>query len=193
MHETLSDKIKEKIKETGIKQAHLAKKLGLTPQHLSKILERNQEKYMPKMAEILGIDTTPSEKTPTKSISIVSDNELVSLADNRIYFENLYKTALPSWPTVPHQDYYLFGYEIKEDVNFHLLTNDIVIFSSCIPLNLNEKTGIAFIKEESLIFIGKLKYNKGKIIIYNSNNCFAFALGDLLFGVAIYLERKIEE
>lgn len=192
MNQNLSDKIRQKIKETGIKQAHLAKKLGITPPHLSKILERNQEKYLPKVAEILDIDIFSHEKEFIQSVSVLSEVNLVSFGNNPVTFETWQTTCLPSWPSIPYRDYYIFGYNLKNNVNSKLLKNDIVIFSSCIPLNLNGKVGLAFIKEKSLLFVGSLKYNQGKIMIYNDYDCFSFSINDLLLGVGIYIERNIE-
>lgn len=190
----ISEKIKEKIQETGIKQAHLAKKLGISPQHLSKILERNSKKgqYIPKMAKMLGINVDSSEEGKTESIAILSTKELISLIDNTAQFEDLDKMAIEHWPHLSFHAYYRFGYQIKEPVNAELRINDMVIFSTCIPLNLKNKIGIALLKEKSLIFIGRVKYNQGKVIIYNDNDCFLFSSDDVLLGVAVSLERNLE-
>ncbi len=190
-----SNKIKKIIKESGITQVHLAKKLGVTPQHLNKILERNQQKgeYIPKISKILGVDIPLSEESSTTSISILSEIELASLAIHTTFFENLEITDLPCWPDLKNQDYYQFAYKIKEKVNFNLLSGDTVIFSTCIPLKLEKKIGLAFIKDKSLFFVGTVKYNQGKIIIYNDNDFYLLSSGDLLLGVAIFLERNIAE
>lgn len=194
MTTNISEKIKEKIQETGVKQAHLAKKLGISPQHLSKILERNSKKgqYIPKMAKILGISFDSSEEGKTESIAVFSSKELISLADNTEQFETLDKIAIEHWPDIPYHSYYRFGYQIQDYINTELRINDIVIFSTCIPLNLKNKIAIAFIKEKSLIFIGRVKYNQKEIIIYNDSDCFSFSSGDMLLGVAVSLERNLE-
>ena len=192
MNQHLSDQIRQKIKETGIKQAHLAKKLGITPPHLSRILERNQKKYLPKVAEMLGIDLSPSEKKLIQSVSVLSETNLISFGDNPASFQTLQTSCLHSWPAIPYQDYYIFGYSLKNNVNSKLFKNDMVVFSSCIPLELNGRIGIAFIKEKSLLFVGSLKYNQGEMMIYNDYDCFSFSTNDLLLGVGIYIERNIE-
>lgn len=194
MTENISDRIKEKIQETGIKQAHLAKKLGISPQHLSKVLERNSKKgkYIPKMAKMLGINFDSSEEGKTDSIAVLSEKELISLMNNTVQFDIVDKMAIEYWPHLPYYSYYRFGYQIKESVNSELRTNDLIIFSTCIPLNLKNKIGIALLMEKSLIFIGRVKYNQGKITIYNDNDCFLFSSNDVLLGVAVSLERNIE-
>lgn len=196
LSETPSDRIKEKIKETGIKQAHLAKKLGISPQHLNKILTKNQEKsqYMPKMAEILGMDESFLETgSNIKPIPILTENDLRSLADTSVLFDDLTHAVSKSWPSSIRENYYFFGYELTANISSRYFKHDLLIFSSSIAFDMTGRIGIAYIKETASIFIGTLKYNKKTITIYNEHDCFEFKLGDLLFGVGVHLERNIEK
>lgn len=189
-----SDLIKEKIKETGIKQVHLAKKLGISPQHLNKILAKGQDKsqYLPKIAEILGLEKTLIGSTDIRLIPILTENTLKSFADGSILFEELEKSS-KSWPSNIQEDYYFFGYELTQNINSQLLKNDLLIFSSSIPFDMTGLIGIAYIKDRALIFTGTLKVNQKTILIYNEHDCFEFKTGDLLIGIAIFLERNIEK
>lgn len=190
-----SDIIKEKIKETGIKQVHLAKKLGISPQHLNKILAKNQDKsqYLPKIAEILGLVAISIGSNAIKSIPILVENTLKSLAKGSLLFEKLEETTVPSWPSNIKEDYYFFGYKLAENINSQLFKNDLLIFSSSLPCDMTGRIGLAFIEDKGLIFIGSLKYHRKTIIIYNERDCFEFKLGDQLIGVAVHLERNIEK
>lgn len=193
--ENTSDAIKEKIKETGIKQVHLAKKLGISPQHLNKIFARNQDKsqYLPKIAEILGISRTFGGLSNVKSIPLLNDNMLKSLSDGTVVFENLERAALKSGPPNIQEDYYFFYYELAENINSKLFKNDLLIFSTSLPCDMTGRVGITYIQHRALIFTGMLKYNQKKIMIYNEHDCFEFKMGDQLIGVAVHLERNIEK
>lgn len=193
LHDTLSERVKEKIKESGIKQAHLANKLGVSPQHLNKILTKGQRKnqYMPQIAKILGMDDP--EKPPVKTIPILTENDFKSLLVNVALFEEINSAVAKSWPSFIREDYYFFGYELTENSSSKLIKDDLLIFSSCIPLNITGRIGIALIKETSSIFIGPLKNNKKTITIYNEHDCIEFKSGDLLLGIGIHLERNIEK
>jgi transcriptional regulator with XRE-family HTH domain len=190
-----SELIKEKIKETGIKQVHLAKKLGISPQHLNKILAKGQDKsqYLPKIAEILGLDNTLISSDNIKSISILSEHTLKSLSDGSILFEELKQSISEAWPSNRQEDYYFFGYELIENINSQLLRNDLLIFSSLLPCDMTGRIGIAFIKDKSLIFTGMLKHNQKTIMIYNEHDCIEFKPEDQLLGIAVLLERNIEK
>lgn len=190
-----SELIKEKIKETGIKQVHLAKKLGISPQHLNKILAKGQDKsqYLPKIAEILGLDNTLISSDNIKSISILSEHTLKSLSDGSILFEELKQSISEAWPSNRQEDYYFFGYELIENINSQLLRNDLLIFSSLLPCDMTGHIGIAFIKDKSLIFTGMLKHNQKTIMIYNEHDCIEFKPEDQLLGIAVLLERNIEK
>ncbi len=50
--------VKKKLIDLGMTQADLAKKLGIKPPYLNDILKgnRNGEKYMPKILEVLQFD-----------------------------------------------------------------------------------------------------------------------------------------
>lgn len=193
--DTPSDFIKEKIKETGIKQVHLAKKLGISPQHLNKILAKNQDKsqYLPKIAEILGLEPTSVGLNNIKSIPILTASTLRSFSDGTIAFEQLEQSTFKSWPSNIQEDYYFFCYELVENIHSQLVKNDLLIFSSSLPCDMTGRIGIAFIKDKALIFIGTLKYNGKTIIIYNEQDCFEFQTGDQLIGIAVHLERNIEK
>lgn len=192
--ETPSERIKEKIKETGIKQIHLAKKIGLSPQHLNKILKsQTGSQYLPKIAEILGMDESWLETGGIKSIQILADNDLISLSDGTVSFEDIHRVIFKFWPSVIQKDYYIFGYELKENISSKFFKNDLLIFSSSIQLDMTGKIAIAYIKRKSQIVIGRIKQYQKTITIYNENDCFEFEKGDLLFGLAMYLERNIEE
>jgi transcriptional regulator with XRE-family HTH domain len=195
LSETPSDLIREKIKESGIKQAHLAKKLGISPQHLYKILNKNQEKsqYLPKMAEILGLDESLFEKSNIKSIQLLTENDLISLADGSVLFEDLNRVVFKSWPSFIKKDYYFFGYELIENIGSRFFKQDLLIFSSSIPMDMTGRIGIAFIKKTASIFTGILIYNKKTIIIYNERQYIELSAGDLLFGVGMHIERNIEK
>lgn len=189
-----SDIIKEKIKEAGIKQVHLAKKLGISPQHLNKILAKNQDRsqYLPKIAEILGLDAISAGLNNITSIPIVSEKTLKSLAKGSILFEALEQTTAQLWPSTVQEDYF-FCYRLVENINSQLFKNDLLIFSSSLPCEMTGRIGLAFIEDKGLIFIGTLKYNRKTIMIYNERDCFEFKIGDQLIGIAVYLERSIEE
>lgn len=191
----LSDIIKDKIKETGIKQAHLAKKVGISPQHLNKILAKNQDKsqYLPKIAEILDLETISGGSHTIKSIPILVENTLKSLAKGSLSFEDLDKATNPAWPTNIKEDYYFFSYKLIENINSQLLKNDLLIFSSLLPCDMTGHIGIAFIKDKEIIFTGTLRYYRKTIIIYNEHDYFEFKIGDQLLGVATHLERNIEQ
>ncbi|KTD32187.1 hypothetical protein Lnau_3098 [Legionella nautarum] len=193
--ETPSDQIKKKIKETGIKQVHLAKKLGISPQHLNKILAKKQEKsqYLPKIAEILGMEESLVEFDKIINIPILTEKFIKSLSDGLSSFEDLKHLTFKTWPSIISDEYYFFGYELTECINSQIIKDDLLIFSTLLPIDMAGKIGIAFIKNKKLIFIGKLKYNQKNLVIYNENDCFDFRKGDQLLGVAIYLERKIEK
>lgn len=198
MHDSIgnpSDLIKEKIKETGIKQVHLAKKLGISPQHLNKILAKSQDKsqYLPKIAEILGLDAISVESNNIKLLPILTENSLKSLSDGSTLFEELEQNTVKSWPSNIQEDYYFFGYKLVENINSQLFKNDLLIFSSSLPCDMTGRIGIAYIKDRALIITGTLKYNGKTIIIYNERDCFEFKIGDQLIGIAVYLERNIEE
>jgi transcriptional regulator with XRE-family HTH domain len=189
---TPSVRIKEKIKETGIKQIHLAKKIGISPQHLHKIL-KNQEgsQYLPKIAEILGMDESWLETGNIRSIQILTEDDIKSLSDGSVLFDELSRVILKFWPSVIQKDYYIFGYELTENISTQFLKNDLLIFSSCLPLDMTGKIGLAYIQKKSIVFTGKIKYNHKALIIYNEHDCFKITSGDLLFGIAIYLERNM--
>lgn len=190
-----SDIIKDKIKEAGVKQVHLAKKLGISPQHLNKILAKNQDRsqYLPKIAEILGLDAISAGLNNITSIPILSEKTLKSLAKGSILFEELEQTTVQSWPSTVQEDYYFFGYRLVENINSQLFKNDLLIFSSSLPCDMTGRIGLAFIENKELIFIGTLKYNRKTIMIYNERDCFEFKIGDQLIGIAVLLERNIEE
>lgn len=190
-----SDIIKEKIKEAGVKQVHLAKKLGISPQHLNKILAKNQDRsqYLPKIAEILGIESISIGSINIQSIPILVENTLKSLAKGSKSFEELEQTTVHSWPSNIQEDYYFFGYKLAENINSQLLKNDLLIFSSLLPCDMTGRIGIAFIKDKGLIFIGTLKNHRKAIVIYNERDCFEFKKDDQLIGVAVHLERNIEK
>lgn len=191
-----SDLIKEKIKETGIKQVHLAKKLGISPQHLNKILAKGQDKsqYLPKIAKILGLaDNTWISSANIKSIPILNEHVLKSLSDGSILFEELEQRISEFWTFNKQEDYYFFGYALTENINSQLLRNDLLIFSSLLPCDMTGRIGIAFIKDKSLIFTGMLKHNQKTIMIYNEHDCIEFKPEDQLIGVAVLLERNIEK
>lgn len=190
-----SDIIKDKIKEAGVKQVHLAKKLGISPQHLNKILAKNQDRsqYLPKIAEILGLDVISAGLNNITSIPILSEKALKSLAKGSILFEELEQKTVQSWPSTVQEDYYFFGYRLVENINSQLFKNDLLIFSSSLPCDMTGRIGLAFIKDKGLIFIGTLKYNKKTIMIYSERDCLEFKIGDQLIGIAVHLERNIEE
>lgn len=190
-----SDIIKDKIKEAGVKQVHLAKKLGISPQHLNKILAKNQDRsqYLPKIAEILGLDAISAGLNNITSIPILSEKTLKSLAKGSILFEELEQMTVQSWPSTVQEDYYFFGYRLVENINSQLFKNDLLIFSSSLPCDMTGRIGLAFIEDKGLIFIGTLKYNRKTIMIYNERDCFEFKIGDQLIGIAVHLERNIEE
>jgi transcriptional regulator with XRE-family HTH domain len=190
-----SDIIKDKIKEAGIKQVHLAKKLGISPQHLNKILAKNQDRsqYLPKIAEILGLDAISAGLNNITAIPILSEKILKSLAKGSISFEELEQTTIQSWPSTIQEDYYFFGYRLVENINSQLFRNDLLIFSSSLPCDMSGRIGLAFIEDKGLIFIGTLKYNRKTITIYNERDCFEFKAADQLIGIAVHLERNIEE
>ena len=190
-----SDIIKDKIKEAGVKQVHLAKKLGISPQHLNKILAKNQDRsqYLPKIAEILGLDAISAGLNNITSIPILSEKALKSLVKGSILFEELEQTTDQSWPSTVQEDYYFFGYRLVENINSQLFKNDLLIFSSSLPCDMTGRIGLAFIEDKGLIFIGTLKYNRKTIMIYNERDCLEFKIGDQLIGIAVHLERNIEE
>lgn len=190
-----SDIIKEKIKEAGVKQVHLAKKLGISPQHLNKILAKNQDRsqYLPKIAEILGLDSISAGLNNITSIPILSEKSLKSFATGSISFEELEQATLQLWPSIVQEDYCFFGYRLVENINSQLFKNDLLIFSSSLPCDMTGRIGLAFIEDKGLMFIGTLKYNRKTIMIYNEKDCFEFKLGDQLIGIAVHLERNIEE
>ncbi|MBA2710141.1 MAG: helix-turn-helix transcriptional regulator [Tatlockia sp.] len=193
--ESPSDQIKQKIKETGIKQVHLAKKLGISPQHLNEILSKNQDnsQYIPKLAKILGFEQPIVELDNIKNIPILSEPYLKFLSEGSISFEDLNHIVFKSWPSIIKEDYYFFGYELRENLNSEIIKNDLLIFSTYIPCDITRKIGIAFINDMMLIFTGKLKYNQKIIVIYNEHKSFEFKIGDQLLGTAVYLERNIEK
>lgn len=190
-----SDIIKHKIKEAGVKQVHLAKKLGISPQHLNKILAKNQDRsqYLPKIAEILGLDSISAGLDNITSIPILSEKALKSFARGSILFDELQQTTEQSWPSTIKGDYYFFGYRLVENINSQLFKNDLLIFSSSLPCDMTGRIGLAFIEDKGLIFIGTLKYNRKTIMIYNERDCLEFKIADQLIGIAVHLERNIEE
>lgn len=137
LNELSSDSIRERLKESGIKQVHLARKLGVSPQHLNKILSRNQERgqYMSKMAALLGMDEF-SVPSITRLIPLFIESDLKSLASNATSFDNLAEVAIRSCPSFIPDDHACFGYALTENISSHCLKQDILIFSTRLPLHM---------------------------------------------------------
>lgn len=197
-----SDRIKEKIKETGIKQVHLANKLGISPQHLNKILAKNQEgsRYLPRIEAILGMQENQAEQDEFIKIPILAAEDLISLADESIQFDELVSVMFQSWsgnlPQEHNENHNFFGFQLLEALNSRILKEDLLIFSSNIAQDLTGHIGIAFIKAQSCIVVGKLKNNGQShgpsITLYNESLCVDLTPEDRLLGVAILLERKLK-
>lgn len=193
------DRLKEKIKQSGLKQSHLAKKIGVSPQHLQSILARNNvgSKYLPKIAEALGLDKTWVEHGDITIIQVLDKADLIALADNSVSFERLKNVFFESYPLRTDDRYYFFGYRLQETVNSRILEKDLLICTSYLPLGaaLTGKVGVAYLHENSTVFNGILKYDPtdSSLSIYSETTLHRLKTGDLLFGVALKLERALNQ
>ncbi len=192
------DRLKEKIKQSGLRQGHLAKKIGVSPQHLQSILSRNNvgSKYLPKIAEALGLDKTWVEHGDITIIQVLDKTDLVSLADNSVSFERLKNVFFESYPLRTDDRYYFFGYRVQDTVNSRIREKDLLICTSYLPLgaNLTGKVGVAYLHENAVVFCGILTYDPAdsSISIYSETALHRLKPGDLLFGVALKCEFSLK-
>ena len=103
--QNLGEKIKEHIDKSGISQSDLAKKLGISRQHLHDILKANRKsKYLHDLAKILNIpkfdDPEFIEKTQIQNrrLPILSLDDLTHFIEGNYSINHLYKPFYKEWP-----------------------------------------------------------------------------------------------
>lgn len=197
--ESSYQKIKEFLNETGIKQAHLAKKIGISAQQLNNILRNEQQtKYLPKIIEFVDSDIHSLDKEKQQStfkIQILSDSDLTSLADNCVSFEEIENVNFENHPFRVVNTHHFFAYKLQYDLSFDLYTNDLLLFNTFLPLK-NEITGvigIVYSQRNKKIIVGRLQFDSQEnfFIIYNKQTVVQLKDTDILIGVAEQINRKL--
>ena len=184
----------------GVRQTHLAKKLGMSPQQLNNIFNREKaSRYLPEIAKILGINESELEwgiQESVRLVQIVEDTDLTSLVDESIHVDELMAVVLKSCPSIVEHDYWYFAYQLSKSINIQIIKNDLLIFSTFLPLKekFNGQVGIAYLQSTKSIFVGTVKFNadQNSLTIINEDGAYFFNKGDEILGVAICFNRKLQ-
>jgi transcriptional regulator with XRE-family HTH domain len=198
-------KIKELIKNSGISQASLAKKLGISRQQLYSILKDNRKtKYSNQITNLLNNELTNKEnistsenKTDTsiEKLPIVYPEDILRITDGLQALNSLYKPFYNQWSfiTADLSNKNHFCMRITDDFN---LKNEIALgaFRFYIPLqHENGKYFLVFLHESNKIIMGFLKIDpktKSKSIV-NNNRSYQITAKDLILAectqIVLYL------
>lgn len=165
---TINEKIKESLKNSGISQTELAKKLGISRQHLHDILKENRKsKYLQDIAKLLYIpkfeDPLFEEKAgihQTK-LPILTLDDLIHFAEGHYSTNQLYKPFYKEWPFYePGTTQSHFCFRLPQEFASALHAYPLGAFRFYLPFDLKSGSIVmAYLSQHKKMVIGKLEIN----------------------------------
>lgn len=187
-------RVKEVLDATGIKQSHLAEKLGIHPQAMSRLLNSDisRSKHFPGIAKALGVTEEFLISGNKKPVLCPTDNELIRLVTHGFKPTEHDRKKAKDFLVKTQQEGFYFAYELKVDIDPIFKTGNIVIFSS----NLAQKNAgavyIALSAVSQSFIVGKYAADGGKAFITNENGVYLIQDKDTLVGQAIQVMVYLE-
>lgn len=166
--QNLGEKIKEHIDKSGVSQSNLAKKLGISRQHLHDILKENRKsKYLHDLAQILNIpkfdDLEFIERTQiqNRQLPILSLDDLIHFIEGDYSINHLYKPFYKDWPFYePKEVHSHFCLRLSQEFAWSLNSYVLGAFQFCIFLNLKPDTIIVvYFAASKKVLTGYLQIN----------------------------------
>ena len=177
-------KIKELLKKSGITQASLAKKLGISRQQLYSILKDNRKtKYTNKITGVLNEELSNSEvlssdsfnnraNTGIEKLPIIHCEDILKVVDGTVSLDSFYKPYYNQWSfistNISNRNH--FCLRIADMLNFK---NEMVLVVFRLFLSLSLEDGKYFLVYQSAnkkVIAGSLKLTSDKRVKYIINN-----------------------
>ena len=188
---SVAERIKEILKDCGMKQSHLAEKLGLQRQEVNRLLQKNfsRSKYFPKIAEALGVtEAYLKYGVVAKQALMLDEIELLQLVEQTLSIDafesNKYKDLLIK----NHEHTLFFGLELRYNISPQLSAGSFIIYSSFLPrVKRNEQLYLLYVAEKRTLMAGKYyqdRFGKDEFL-KNAAGIYLLQKGDLFVGLGI--------
>jgi len=193
--ESTGQRIKKAIKDSGLKLNHIAEKLDISPQQLSRLFKNNtgRSKYIPQIAEILDVSQKWLEMGTIKAnltiVQMLDDKDILALIEDceLVNVNEISKFIFESIPIYSASDYFKFCYKNILDISANLRAHDILIFEMFLPLknDLNKKTIMIYSDGQQKIRIGvaNLDFETTKLLIVTNEEIYFFSNHDLIIAI----------
>lgn len=192
--ESTGQRIKKAIKDSGLKLNHIAEKLDISPQQLSRLFKNNtgRSKYIPQIAEILNVSQKWLEMGTLKANLIIlqmldAEDILALIEDSDIVNVNeISKFIFDSIPIYSASDHFKFCYKNTIDISANLKAHDILVFEMIIPLksDLNKKIIMIYSYGQQKIQVGvaNIDFETKKLLIVTNEEIYFFTKHDLIIA-----------
>ncbi len=161
----VSQKIKEAIERTGISQSYLARRMGISRQHLHDILKSNRKsKYLSDIAKVLHISKFDSAlfegefSTDENLLPILTMEDVQEVLGN---ISHLAKPFFKKWPFYePSGTESHFCLRLPQEFAYNLNSYALATFRFYLPLEIKSGSIVmAYIGTLKKVFLGRLEVN----------------------------------
>lgn len=196
VEDKVSKRIKSTLKDLGLKQAHLATKLGMKPQVLSRLLisGASKSRYLTKIAQALDVTEEYLRDGNAKPVYLMDDLNLKKLILAKFKFTTQEDIDFVTKDLMIKSDKkgLYIGYELQIALDETMEVGTIVVFSTNMPKRKKQGEIYMVLSSVSQSFIIG-KYSEEKLCLVNLKGSYAIQSNDQLIGVAIQMLVYVNE
>lgn len=194
--EHISQRIKTLLKEAGIKQAHLADKLGIHRQAVHRLLgsEISKSKYFSEIANVLGVSEEYLILGDKKGVLFVDDEYLKKLIANKFSLTAEDKDHMEYLAIHSKKACCFFANKLKFAIDHCLKAGSLIIYAA--EVSEQKQEGEIFILLSAInqsFIVGRYSAKQGLEYLVNENGKYIVQESDMFVGIAVQIVIYLED